>query len=45
MMTLYLICAIGVAGSPSDAPLGSALRVDGRGSLEPDDRRRPRTAA
>ena len=42
MMTLYLICAVGVAaGSRGDAPLGSALRVDERGSLERDDRRRP----
>jgi hypothetical protein len=33
MMTLYLICAIGVAaGSPG-------TRVDERGSLERDDRR------
>ena len=42
MMTLYLICAIGVAaGSPGDAP---PLRVDERGSLERDDRRRPQAA-
>ena len=46
MMTLYLICAIGVAaGTPGDAPLGSALPVDERGSLEWDDRRRPQAAA
>ena len=46
MMTLYLICAIGVAaGSLGDAPPGSALRIDERGSLEWDDRRRPRAAA
>jgi hypothetical protein len=46
MMTLYLICAIGVAAvSPGDAPPGSALRVDERGSLEWDDRRRPQAAA
>jgi hypothetical protein len=46
MMTLYLICAIGVAaGSPRDAPLSSALRVDERWSLERDDRRRPQAAA
>jgi hypothetical protein len=45
MMTLYLICAIGVAAvSRGDAP-GSALRVDERGSLEWDDRRRPQAAA
>ena len=41
MMTLYLICAIGAAaGSPGDAP-----RVDERGSLEWDDRRRPQALA
>jgi hypothetical protein len=41
MMTLYLICAIGVAaGYPGDAP-----RVDERGSLKRDDRRRPQAAA
>ena len=46
MMTLYLICAIGgAAGSPGDAPRGSALRVDERGSLEWDDRRRPQASA
>jgi hypothetical protein len=46
MMTLYLICPIDVAaGSPGDAPLGSALRVDERGSLERDDRRRRQAAA